>query len=108
MFVCLFVFFSYPTFVRLALSAFGLFFYTNGCKFSYARFPESDTCIYNIIIIIIIIMIIIIIIIIIIVVVISVLIVIRHIFYKSGSKTFCFRCAREGIVIVNFIPQNNK
>ena len=87
--------------MRLALSAFGLFFYTNGCKFSYARFPESDTCIYNIIIIIIII-------IIIVVVVISVLIVIRHIFYKSGSKTFCFRCVREGIVIVNLIPQNNK
>ena len=43
LFVCLFVFFSYPTFVRLALSAFGLFFYTNGCKFSYARFPKSAT-----------------------------------------------------------------
>ena len=43
-----------------------------------------------------------------IVLVISVVIVIRHIFYKSGSKTFCFRCVREGIVIVNFIPQNNK
>ena len=93
--------------MHLALSAFGLFFYTNGCKFSYARFPKSATYIFNMIIIIVII-IIIIIMIIMIVLVISVVIVIRHIFYKSGSKTFCFRCVREGTVIVNFIPQNKK
>ena len=64
--------------MRLALSAFGLFFYTNGCKFSYARFPKSATYIFNMIIIIVIIIIIIIIIMIImIVLVISVVIVFK-------------------------------